>query len=280
VKIPQGAVLAADLIVPTIDSTRINLSVPVTRPDRYQVFLYPMGGPGYGTTAYRLGSNAARHANLEARDARTVLEPLALGVVSSDDWVKIEMQADSVAQVPAAVEVRPVRDWAREWNVVGPFQNPRLLGTEMSLGLDSVYGPELDPSLSAVYQTPLGGEVRWRRATISQDGQVRLNPYFTPNDWVAAYAQAFLYSPDVRDATLLFGADDAHVLWVNGGRLSERQGRHMSQPDELDVVVRLAAGWNRVLLKVADLDGGWAFQMRVADPQGVHRWSANPAGQR
>jgi hypothetical protein len=29
-----------------------------------------------------------------------------------------------------------------------------------------------------------------------------------------------------------------------------------------------------VLLKVANLDGGWAFQLRAADPDGVLRWSA------
>lgn len=98
----------------------------------------------------------------------------------------------------------------------------------------------------------------------------------TPNDWVAAYAQAFLYSPDERDAILLVGADDAYVLWVNGERLSERTGRHISVPDDLEVPVRLRAGWNRVLLKVADLDGGWAFMVRAADPTGELRWSARP----
>jgi hypothetical protein len=167
-----------------------------------------------------------------------------------------------------------LRDWADEWNIVGPFQNPRLLGTEISLAMDSVYGPEVDPSLNATYSTPLGGEVRWTSARISPDGQVRLNPHFRPNDWVVAYAQAFLYSPDDRSVTLLFGADDAHALWVNGERISERQGRHISRPDQLEVTTPVNAGWNRILLKVADLDGGWAFQMRVADPDGVHRWSA------
>jgi hypothetical protein len=75
---------------------------------------------------------------------------------------------------------------------------------------------------------------------------------------------------------MLFGADDAHVLWVNGERLSERQGRHISVADEIEVPVRLQAGWNQVLLKVADLDGGWAFQLRVADPTGELRWAARP----
>ena len=274
VKIPPGAVFADDLIAPTAGSTRISVSVPVPRPDRYQVILYPMGGPGYGTATYRLGESPIRRVDLDAPDSSTVLEPIALGMVSSEDWVRVEILADSIARLPAAVDVQPVREWAGDWNVVGPFQNPRLLGTEISLAMDSVYGPELDPSLSARYATPLGGEARWRRATISPDGQVRLNPYFTPKDWVSAYAQVFLYSPDVREVTLLFGADDAHVLWVNGERLSERQGRDISRPDELEVSVQLQEGWNRVLLKIADLDGGWAFQMRVADPEGVHRWSA------
>jgi hypothetical protein len=276
VKIPPGAVLANGLIAPAIDSARISVTVPVPRPDRYEVIVYPMGGPGAGITTYRLGGSRAFRVDRDSPDINTVLEPIALGVVSSEDWVGIEVLADSIAEVPAAVDVQPVRDWARDWNVVGPFQNPRLLGTEISLALDSVYGPESDQSLSAVYPTPLGGQARWRRATISPDGQLRLNPYFTPNDWVAAYALAFLYSPDSRDATLLFSADDAHVLWVNGEQISERQGRHISRPDELEASVQLRAGWNRVLLKIADLDGGWAFQMRVADPEGIFRWSPQP----
>jgi hypothetical protein len=103
---------------------------------------------------------------------------------------------------------------------------------------------------------------------------VRLKPLFTPNDWVAVYAVAFLYSPTARPATLLLGADDAHQLWVNGGLVSKRQGRHVSQADDVAIPVQLRRGWNTVLLKDANLDGGWAFQLRVADPDGVLRWSA------
>jgi hypothetical protein len=65
-------------------------------------------------------------------------------------------------------------------------------------------------------------------------------------------------------------------LWVNGERVSERQGRHTSEPDDVAIPVRLEAGWNRVLVKVANLDGGWAFQLRAADPDGVLRWGAGP----
>ena len=38
------------------------------------------------------------------------------------------------------------------------------------------------------------------------------------------------------------------MLWLNGERLSERQGRHISVADEIEVPIQLQAGWNRVLL--------------------------------
>jgi hypothetical protein len=60
--------------------------------------------------------------------------------------------------------------------------------------------------------------------------------------------------------------------------VSSRQGRNISVVDDMEVSVRLRAGWNRVLLKVADLDGGWAFHLRAADPDGVLRWSVRPEG--
>ena len=174
------------------------------------------------------------------------------------------------------MHVVPVRRWATVWNIIGPFPNPQQPGTEISPAIDAIYGPELDPNLGISHAGIDGRTVDWRSAEAGDDGRLRLNQYVTPSDWAAAYAQAFLYSPDEREATLLLGADDAHVLWVNGERVSERQGRHISVADDLAITVRLRSGWNRVLLKVADLDGGWAFMLRAADPENELRWSSRP----
>jgi hypothetical protein len=274
VKIPPAAVLAGELRVQEGDDVR-TLDAPVPRPDRYEVLVYPLGGPDLGAAYYGIAGMPRTRVDLHASDSLTVIEPVSLGVAAAEEGAVVEL-SPAAAPLPAAVEVRPVREWAAAWNVAGPFPNPRTLGTELSAAVDSTYGPETDPALDMVYSTPWSDRVVWQRATADPDGQVRLNPHFTPNDWVAAYAQAFLYAPVDREATLLFGADDAHVLWVNGERVSERQGRHISRADEIAVAVRVKAGWNRVLLKVADLDGGWAFQVRVADPDGVYRWSTRP----
>jgi len=178
--------------------------------------------------------------------------------------------------LPHALHPRPVREWATEWLVVGPFPNPQEIGSEISPALDSIYGPETDADFRASYPGVGGIEVRWKPARGDETGYVRLNPHFDPSDHVAAYAQASLFSPEIRDALLLLGADDAHQLWVNGVEVSRRQGRNISAQDDLEIPVRLQAGWNRILLKVADLDGGWAFHLRAADPTGDLRWSTPP----
>jgi hypothetical protein len=274
VKIPPGAV-PGDSLAAQVSPGALTVRVPVPRADLYELIWYPVGGPGRDPLSYRVTGGSSGTLSREAPDANTVLEPVALDTVAATDVIIIEVRGTGDLR-PAAAQVQPVRRWAREWNIVGPFPSPQVPGTEYSPAIDSVYGPEHDPDLGTHYVGLGGVQIAWVPAQASEDGQVRLNPHFSPNDWVAAYAQTFLYSPDDRDAVLLLGADDAHVLWVGGQRVSERMGRHISVADDVEVAVRLHAGWNRVLLEVADLDGGWAFQVRAADPSGELRWSARP----
>jgi hypothetical protein len=254
VKIPPTAVLAESLQVRR-DGALTTVTVPVPRPDRYALRVYVTGPP----------------------PDQLVSPPVVAGTVTASGTATASLRL-AAGQTPAAVEAAPLRHWVLEWNVVGPFPNPRQGGgaSEISAALDSTYGPERDPFLAASYAGAGGSRLRWKRAAAGADGQVRLKPLFTPNDWVAVYAVAFLYSPTARPATLLLGADDAHQLWVNGALVSKRQGRHVSQADDVAVPVQLRRGWNTVLLKDANLDGGWAFQLRAADPDGVLRWSARP----
>jgi hypothetical protein len=287
VAIPPGAIPAESLAVEARDEGLV-LSAPVPRSDRYEVLIFPADRPDGGIRRYRVGATEWRRPSLVATDS-IAPAPLILDTVSAADRVTVQIAGPELGSArdcavcpcrdlcPAALWPRPLRRWAVEWSIVGPFANTQRLGTEQSLAIDSVYPPELDPDLSATYTAMNGHRVGWERAGADPDGRVRLNARFDPNDWVAAYAQSFLYSPSERETTLLLGADDAHALWVNGERVSERQGRHIALADDVAVPVQLRAGWNRVLLKVADLDGGWAFMLRAADPVGDLRWSGRPS---
>ncbi|MEJ2204071.1 MAG: DUF2961 domain-containing protein [Gemmatimonadota bacterium] len=274
VHMPRGVEMLRDLAVRE-DTAGLVFEVPVPRPDLYEVRIYPVGAPGAGLGLATVDGGRPFTVALEDPDRGTVLAPVTLDTVPARLSFELVW---SGSLSPAGVEPRPVRRFARPWSVVGPFPNPQTLGTEHSPAVDQVYGPERDPDLGRSYRLGDGREVSWVPVDGPEDGYVRLNPHFRPSDWVAAYAQSFLWSPDERGAVLLLGADDAHVLWVNGVRVSERQGRNIAVTDDVAIPVTLRAGWNRVLLKVADLDGGWAFRLRAADPEGVLRWARRPAG--
>jgi hypothetical protein len=273
-KIPPGAVPAESLAVePQPDG--MLLILPIPRADTYAVRVHPVGGPALGSAVYQVEGGPHRAVDLTATEPTTTLPAVVIDTVSASGSIRIHVTGQGDL-LPAAVQATPIQRWASDWHVVGPFPNPQILSTEISPAIDSVYGPEREPDPTLSYVGREGVTVRWRRATAGDDGRVRLNTYFAPSDWVAAYALSFLYAPDERDAILLLGADDAHVLWVNGQRVSERQGRNISVADDLQVPVRLQGGWNQVLLKVADLDGGWAFLLRAADSTGQLRWAADP----
>jgi hypothetical protein len=267
VKIPPGAILDP---VFADRAGRSVATIPIPRPDCYDVAVYPRGGPGAGRVTLSVGGERAIPVSLAAGELGDVLPSVPLGPWCGSGSVTLVAEG-AAPDVLAAADLVPRRAWADAWLVVGPFPNPQRLGTETSPGLDSVYAPERNPRASG-YPGVGGQPLSWKAAPAGADGRVHLNPLFVPNDWVLVYAKTCLWSPDGREATLLLGADDAHVLWVNGERVSERQGRHVSEPDELAVPVRLRPGCNAVQLKVADLDGGWAFLLRAADPSGRLVW--------
>ena len=270
--IPPDATMLDSAHAPTRGgATMVALDVP--RPDRYTVVVYPVGGPDSARTTFSIAGGAAREVRLAANDPGTLIAPVSLGDVAGRDSLRIAIRG---RHLPAAVEARPLRRWAMEWNVVGPFASPKVSGKEISPALDTVLGPEKNPDLAASYGGVGRAPLRWRRVTAAADGRVYLTRIYRPSDWVLAYGEAFVYSPARRHVQLLLGADDGHVMWVNSAKVSERQGRHTSEPDDVAVPVDLKRGWNRVLLKVANLDGGWAFQLRAADPDGVLRWAARP----
>ena len=275
VKIPADATRPGAFVISRYPDATI-VKIGILRPDRYDVTVYPVGSPAGGRARYAFGTDGCqncgeRYVSLAEDGANTILPPVSLGVVSGHDSIAMFVDGPP-GIVPAAIEARPVRTWATDWNVVGPFPSPRTLGSEHAAALDSVYGPERNPDLIASYDV-LSAHLRWDHVRAGPEGRVRLIPLFDQSDWVAAYVQTFLYSPDARDATLLLGADDAHQLWVNGALVSQRQGRHTDEVDDVAIPVHLHAGWNRVLLKDANLDGGWEFRLRAADPDGVFRWS-------
>jgi alpha-mannosidase len=116
-------------------------------------------------------------------------------------------------------------------------------------------------------------------------GGIDLNRVFAGStDQAAAYAHAYVYSPDDRTVLLVMDSDDDLVAWLNGQRVWLHVVARGLQSGRDTVAVRLGAGWNSVLLKAVNRSGGFGVLGRLApapgEPalDGIRFAYARPAG--
>lgn len=83
-----------------------------------------------------------------------------------------------------------------------------------------------------------------------------------------AYAHVYVFSPTNEEAELRLGANNEAKAWLNGTQViaSENSGPYR---DTLKVKVNLTAGWNSLLLKIANQENGrFGFYARICDSKG------------
>ncbi len=156
----------------------------------------------------------------------------------------------------------------QHWRAVGPFDNssPGAIRTPQ--------GPErafFSPAAKPASYAGKTGPVRWRILPwASALEQVNLANHFTPTQSVSAYLATWVDSPRAQTIALRFSDSGAIRIWVNGGLLYTETASHPRIGfDQYAVAARLAAGWNLILVKAGDLEGGpWKFALRLTTPQG------------
>lgn len=152
--------------------------------------------------------------------------------------------------------------WVRDWWVIGPFDNERGRAFKTSSEPEKVI--DLDSEIQGKERP-----VRWRKAPVRPlFGLVDLDAMLRPNDQALAYAVAFIRSEKAQDAAIRLGSDEAVKAWWNGSEVLSRDVRRDVGFDQDAVAVHLNEGWNRLLLKVCDQTGPWAFRLRLTQPDG------------
>jgi hypothetical protein len=75
-------------------------------------------------------------------------------------------------------------------------------------------------------------------------------------------------SPAARKAVLSVGSDDGVKAWLNGRPAVSRDGSRAAAPGQERVDVDLSAGWNEVLLKITQGNGGWGYYLEFLTADG------------
>ena len=281
VLIPSAAIYRDDLKLEGTGAGTVRLTIPAPRPDRYEVVVYPEASPGAAPPTVSVRETGRPKLSLDVNPPGAERGDVLPGVVVDTvavvgRSVELELAAQGGIALPAAVHLRPVPRWAKEWWVIGPWPSAASSQSNPSPALDSVWGPELDPDPLQSYRLPAGALTVWEAADADALGILSLDSHFSPGDESSAYAQAFVRSPDDRRATLLLAAAEPYQLWVNGQPALERRVGDAARRGEQEVPTILRTGWNQVLIKVADAGRGGGIMLRVADPRGEHRWARYP----
>jgi len=147
----------------------------------------------------------------------------------------------------------------RRWLVRGP--------------IPAAEGPLHDYRGGAATILPDSGDLMAGGPFVSADadslGGIDLNRLFAgPTDRTAAYAHAYVYSPDDRTVLLVMDSDDDLLAWLNGQRVWVHVVARGMQSGSDTATVRLAAGWNSVLLEAVNRSGGFGVLGRLARAPG------------
>jgi HEAT repeat protein len=151
-----------------------------------------------------------------------------------------------------------------DWWLVGPLQDPDGKGLERKYFPEEVIDLEKEHRIEA-------RRYRWQKLTdkeLTLTGRVDLVPIFRRSEKCVAYAYTELEFSSPREVLFKMGSDDGIACWLNGERLHLKPGPRSFKVDDDSIKARLAAGKNKVLLKINQTNGEWAFSFRLTDPEG------------
>lgn len=250
------------------------LVVPGLPEKAYRAEIYATRGPGYGDWRVRA---AGRTASFEGyAETLTPAEPVVLRDLAPEgDTLRFRFEitgggeaGDGPAAGIDAIHLEPVREFITDWKLIGPFPNPRE-SDDLRFGLDSVYAPEREIDLQASYRGAEGQQVRWQTYAGGQAGYaMNLNGRYTPDEFIISYALTWIHSPAAQTVPLMLGTDDGAKVFLNGEQLYRFLEVRVAAPDQDTVQLDLQPGWNRLLLKLENNFGGYAFYARILDTDG------------
>ncbi|MBN2410067.1 alpha-mannosidase [candidate division KSB1 bacterium] len=106
----------------------------------------------------------------------------------------------------------------------------------------------------------------WRNINLNPGEGLNFLEYNLGNiTYCAVYAASYVYTTEEMNVIFSIGSDDGYSLWVNQEKLSSKLVFRGLVRGEDKVPARLAAGWNRILFKVINSDGGFGLAVDILD---------------
>ena len=157
-------------------------------------------------------------------------------------------------------EIQSGADYITAWQIAGPYLQEGKAYNDL---FDIVFPPENADAQAVKWQAiPPGPDAKrpWVMDLLKALG----------GEQRVAYARTWVHSDQQQPAQLELGTDDGVKVWLNRQVVHAINTFRGIQPGSDKVNVTLNAGWNPLLLKVTQLNQGWAFCARFRKPDGSH----------
>jgi len=110
-------------------------------------------------------------------------------------------------------------------------------------------------------------EYEW--TPVASEGKVvNLVKELGPETFATAYAWARVHMTKEKHVLLGIGSDDALKVWLNGELVHEVVEGRAHEPLADQTPITLHAGWNKLMLKIVQYDGGWGFSCAIRTHDG------------
>jgi len=155
-----------------------------------------------------------------------------------------------------------------EWLILGPFQ---FSGVTSGLGLPYLPEKEVSPSTGTSF-----GRFVWQKVQTADGSFDFTGMHFPVSTYCTLYAFTHVLSDQAGTARLLLGSDDGIAVFWNGMEVWRNDVQRGLTPKEDAVNVRLNKGWNRLLLKVSQTEGGWGLSCSIVSDARLKFSGENP----
>ncbi len=152
-----------------------------------------------------------------------------------------------------SIRARRPEEFVRTWHIAGPYQRAEAGHHEL---FDIAFPPEK------------GKAVDWQPAPLGEQGYSR---YIVEFDKIyggtmqVAYMKTRFFSPAARSAIMELGSDDGVKAWLNGKLVHALDVERGINPGEDAVPIEIEEGWNDLMLKVTQGEGGWGAVVCLTD---------------
>jgi hypothetical protein len=172
-------------------------------------------------------------------------------VIASAKDAKVRQKAQDVLN-----DMEKFQGFILNWFGSGPYEEK---GKDASVLINLPLPPE----------QPDAKDVQWKKITRGIGSwEITLDDAMGGGNDRAGYARTRVWSPSDQDVRLELTSDDGIKVWLNGAVVHNKYVNRGMEPRQDIVKAKLKEGWNDLMLKIVNRDGGWGLACRIRKPDG------------